>query len=478
MPSWISALLLDLLSLALLAALGVLAIRFLAPKANRFETAAVGLPIGIGLLTYVVFLSSWAGVEIRLETLTGIYVGLAILLIAGLRLQSAVRPRPLEETTSAEPPTGSRLADSAVWVILGVAALASVAISVGRSHTPFDASAIWAAKGYGIAKVGTIFAGRDWGAHGLGYPLNIPILISFFQLVDGDLIPGSKLVFPLFYLSMLLGAVGFWRRLRLGNLWVMIGSLLLATVPEVFRHATYGYVNIPASAYLTLGTMWGILGMARESKGYSLVGGLLLGFASWTRVEGSLYALVIVAAIAGAWLMTRPGRLHVVWLVAPVAVLGGTWLFFGQANGLSNDMAGGAIPAAIRGWSRGDLHLHSIRLIFGYTRRELLETHTWGLLFPLAMAALILYARRLVDRRVPEILALGLATLGASLATASLFYVGSYIRSDLVAWMTRGFPRAFFPAAILLGILVFALAGTPPFSGANASTVPGERVKA
>jgi len=29
-----------------------------------------------------------------------------------------------------------------------------------------DAAAIWAAKGYGIALEGTIFAGSSWGAHG------------------------------------------------------------------------------------------------------------------------------------------------------------------------------------------------------------------------------------------------------------------------------------------------------------------------
>jgi hypothetical protein len=309
-----------------------------------------------------------------------------------------------------------------------------------------------------MALEGTIFAARSWGAHSLSYPLNVPLLISSFQLVDGDILPGSKLLFPLFYASTLLGALGFWRRLRLSNGWLCAGVLLLGTIPEVFRHSTYGYVNIPASAYLVLGTLWGVSGLIEGSRERMTVAGLLLGLGCWTRVEGILYALVISGALAVAWLRLRTAAFPFAWLMAPLVIVGGTWLFFYRSYGVAGTQAGEAMAAAIAGWKAGDLHLHSLRLILGYFRRVLFDTETWGLLFPLSAALLLLHLRRLYDRAFPILMPLGLATLVTGVGTAGLFYVGSYARGDLVGWMTRGFPRAFFPAAILLVILSLATA--------------------
>jgi hypothetical protein len=285
-------------------------------------------------------------------------------------------------------------------------------------------------------------------------------LISVFQLADGDLLPGSKLLFPLFFGSILLGAAGFWRRLGMSYVWVCAGILFLGTLPEIFRHATYGYVNLPAAAYFALGTMWGVVGLAKGSRGQLAVAGLLLALGSWTRVEGILYALVIAGALAVSWWFLRPGAFPFWWLLVPVAVIGGTWLVFYGTYGVGSSQAGSAMAAALAGWRSGDLRLHSIRLIFGYFRRELLHTQTWGLLFPISIAFLALHVRKLFDRSFPEVFSLAMATLGCGIVTVGLFYVGSYARGDLVGWLTRGFPRAFFPAAILLAILGFVVAAS------------------
>jgi hypothetical protein len=215
--------------------------------------------------------------------------------------------------------------------------------------------------------------------------------------------------------------------------------------------------------------MWAVTGAALSRRDYMVVAGLLLGLGAWTRVEGILYALAISGAVGLVLLLQRRAVWPAVWLVAPVAVIGGIWLIFYRTYGLANSQAGNALFAALAGWKSGDLRLHSIRLILGYLRRELLDIHTWGLLFPLAAAFLLLGLRKLRDGTAA---ALALATVACGLVTAGLFYVGAYDRGDLVGWLTRGFPRAFFPAAILLAILSFVLAGANPRWATEESVPP------
>jgi hypothetical protein len=451
-----SLLALDVLLLALLAIPGALIARLAAPDIGKVETAAVAFPLGAGLFTFVVFVTSWMGVPIVPFSLATTYLILVVLPIV-TRCRMAGPPFIVAARPTVGEPKKMRLS-VALWLVVGLLVVVSAVISVGRSHTPFDGPAIWASKGYGIAKETTIFAADVWGAHGLGYPLNIPLTISVFQLADGDALPGSKLVFPVYYLSLLVGAAGFWRRLNARDLWILAGVLVLGTIPELFRHSTYTYVNLPASAYLALGTIWAVTGLTHGRRGDMLLAGLLLGLACWTRVEGVLFALAILAAVAGArWYLRGPHPFPILWLLGPVVAIGGTWLAFYRLHGLEASQAGGSMAALVAGWREGNLRLHSLRLILGYFRRELLDVETWGLLFPMAAAVIIANARKLIDRSVPEAFPLALASLGTGLATATLFYVGSYQGGQLVGWLTRGFPRAFFPTAILLVILAVVL---------------------
>ena len=58
-----------------------------------------------------------------------------------------------------------------------------------------DSIQIWGAKGYGIAITGSIKDVTDWETNTLAYPLHVPVLVAFFRLLSGDLLPSSKLIF-------------------------------------------------------------------------------------------------------------------------------------------------------------------------------------------------------------------------------------------------------------------------------------------
>ena len=96
--------------------------------------------------------------------------------------------------------------------------------------------AIWAVKGYGIAREGTIWAAGHWGDHGLAYPLNLPLLIANYRFT-GDMLPASKLIAPLFYISLCVGCLRFWLQRDVSPLTASLGAIGLAATPLLFEHA-------------------------------------------------------------------------------------------------------------------------------------------------------------------------------------------------------------------------------------------------
>src|SRR3989304_4936448 len=128
-----------------------------------------------------------------------------------------------------------------------------------------DGIAIWSVKGYGIAAAESIFGARQWGAFGLHYPLNLPLAIAAVRLIDGDVLPGSKIVFALFYLTLVLGCYVFLLRGGMLARVAALGTLLIATTPIVLDHGTNGYANLPMAAYLVLGGLFAIHGMVDGS---------------------------------------------------------------------------------------------------------------------------------------------------------------------------------------------------------------------
>ena len=457
MADLIFASMLDLLVLSGIVLLGIQAGRLMAPTATRMEAAAVSFPLGAGALTFGVFLISWSGVPLRPMTVVGVWTALFGLVTAIQMVGRRAVKGLVDVSRSGNALAPMRPARRAIWIGLAAIAILTLAISVGRSHTRWDAAAVWAAKGYGIAGEGTVFAARQWGAHGLAYPLNIPLLISFFQLANHDLVPGSKMIFPLFFLSTLVGIGSFWRRLAVPDGWVAAGIGVVATVPAIFEHATYGYANIPFASYVVLGSLWGSIGVARRSAPHALVAGVLLAFATWTRPEGMLYVLAVLAILLGSPLLVRPSRPLAARLVGPVAVVGCLWFSFYLLYGISGSQTGGAMASAIEGWKVGEFRLEDLRLILGYFRRSMLHLSVWGLLFPLSFVLIGVRLRKLLDRSSPEIGLTALAMLSTSVVTAGLFYVGSYTVDGLFAWLTRSFPRAYFPSAILLAALALAV---------------------
>ena len=213
----------------------------LAPQ-QRAELLGLAFPLGAGVLTWLLFLVSWVGLPLNLPSVIIVYaLALMAAVVIGARVlgNGSVEKRRSSGRPITSPSSADKLHTALLLLFAFLIGLAAF-IAVARSYSAWDAAAIWAPKGYGIAFEGSIFAGARWGAHGLGYPLNVPLLISVFTWLGGDILPGSKLIFPAFLASVSLGAYAFWIRQGVSTLLAGLGMLLVASVPSIFLHATIG----------------------------------------------------------------------------------------------------------------------------------------------------------------------------------------------------------------------------------------------
>ena len=465
----LSAAFLDALALMLLFIFGALVARLIDRDLRGLEWAAAAMPLGMGLLTWMVFILSWLGLRVAL----GLYL---VLMAAPLLLHLARRepllPRPRGRPRLPRPAAlqGGLRSNPllAVPVLLLTLLMATAfAISIGRGYSLYDGIANWALKGYGIALEGSVYAGERWGGHALAYPQNVPLMIAFFRLLDGDVLPGSKAIFPLFAASILAAFYAFMRRFKVPAPQALLGAGAVLSVPFIYLHATIGWGNLIMAGYLVLAVFFLTLGSTAGSRAKKTLGGFLLALAAWTRPEGLAYALALAALFAAYdWKRGRDRSLK--WLL-PTVLVAGSWLAFSYPD-LAQDRIGqtlgGLGPSLQSGWLRGG----ELASILRYALGRWSDPTVWGLLFWSLPPLLVLGALGKGLRRRPAVALVGAAGLIGLLIPLSIFYLGSFTRDDMDTFLWVFFDRAQIQGAVLLFAAAFlAAAGGDPRAGEQGS---------
>jgi hypothetical protein len=456
----IAAFLLDLLLILCLSLVGMLLSLLMVKKMGWLELLSLSFPLGAGVLTWFVFICSWIGLPVTLWS----FSLLLIIVVAFLLYLTIKRINQLGvefPTIGGKPLTFIRanLPSVAVWCVIAGFFFSSTIIAVGRSYSMWDSAAIWSVKGYGIVLGKSIFSAETWGAHALSYPMNIPLTVSFFRMVSGDLLPGSKFIFPLFFAATMLGIYVFWRQSHVPHFFAALGTLFIGVIPVVFFHSTIGYANLPLACYLLLGFFYSLRGMIRGDVRCQVVGGVLLGLAAWTRIEGVMYCLALVLSfLLSRWLTKRLEVNFVYWL-SPLIVISGIWLIFMVIYGLESHAV-----LVIEGYSSGGWRYINLPAILGivvYLRENLLNPDLWGIYFLVVGLFIVAGVWSIKPRDHPEAFTSFIAALALGASTLTLFYVTAYrFGIDFVeGWLRRGFPRAFLPATIMFGVVAILLVG-------------------
>jgi hypothetical protein len=464
----LGSLIIDLFVLGALFAFGGALTIVITNKFDWMEMLIFSLPLGGGIYTWVLFLASWAGLPIRVPLLIVTYALLMAVTLVILRTRA--------ETSDLElPPFPTRIFDKgnlkstiAIMAIVFVF-LISVGISVGRAYSTYDGIANWALKGYAFAEFETIFAGENWGGHGIAYPQNLPLLIATFKVFSGDMLPGSKFLFPLFTLSLVLGCVSYLRGQNVSVKNATLGGLILYSIPHVFLHSTIGFANLPFTTYLVLGTLWSITGLRNSRQSTLMLGGCMFALAAWTRPEGIGFSLALVTVLIIAhWIRGVRSWHFLPWLL-PVLIIPGIWLVFG-AGPLNDGIAGHAFRVFTQVIGQGKFTLDNLATIITFAGQRQITPRFWGLLIPALGAILMLTWRR---SRLTERLDLALAVFMAAAVPIGLVFVSSFRSPDLMTLLDINWDRWLFPFAALATVFTFSLLreGLEPSEGRT--SIPG-----
>jgi hypothetical protein len=473
-------LLLDVLLLTSILGLGALVAYCLLGEWATPRIASLAFPIGSGVLTWLIFLVSWAGLRLNAAVLTLVLAG-AYAVCLGIVWRRGRSPgrRPEAVVGSGDDPS-ERSPRILVWLI-GVTGLiivvANLLIAVSSSYSLWDSIAIWSLQGYGIAHAGSVFGAAE-GAHGLAYPMNIPLQVALFTLAGGDTLPGSKGVFPLYFLSLLVGVFVFSRSHGMDRAKAGLGTLGLATLPALFTESTSGYANAPMVVYLALGGMALLDGALRSSRRELLLGGLLLGFAGWTRVEGILYSGAVLLACFAVVAATRRPGIGWAWALVPIAVVLLPWFVFYRLNGSSGSQAMDSLSAALAALLTGQFHLGALRLVLLHAANALWDTGAWGWVWALAAFVAVLAFRAAPRAERIGFGAFAAMSLGTALVTILIFYLGSFGVGDLRGWLGRSFDRAYLVTPVLLLIGAIQLLVPSPSAAQGGPGDPGRFRKA
>jgi hypothetical protein len=431
------------------------------PDSSGTVAAAFAFPLGSGVLTLALFLLSMLGMPLTSGTIAAtLALGVAALALALWRR----RREPLRAASPRTERARWKIRDVLPLSVIFLLFLISLAVSMGRAYSTWDAAAIWGVKGYGIAHERTVQAGADWGSYGLTYPLNLPLQIAGFVALDGDVIPGSKLIPPLFYGSLALALIGYFRTRR-ATLGAWAALFLIAT-PIVFDHATQAYANLPFAVYIVLGTLLAIEGTTTGRRGAFVLSGLGLGMAIWTRPEGLILVGALYATIfAATRVLPSSIRPDWVWLI-PAVVVGGIWIAFSLTNGETTSMGGmlGNAAAAVRS---GRINLGAFYWIGRYFLRDLFRPSVWGVLLPALVLGAYLHLRG--RTRTEEWILLSTA-IAASVLILAFYYLVSF-SGNLEWWLDTGLSRMLMPGGLLL-----ALWAVSPWAGQRSrSSGPEQR---
>lgn len=294
--------------LALLcAASGALFVLLFWPRCLAFGTnwmlqACLSLGFGLGLFSIVFMLSRASG-----SSLLAVDLAVFALLLADYlyRIRSTgvvATPSPPRESTDSN------------WLLLVLRAAFAIALLAGLysalrrtiAHPDgdgWDAFAIWNLHARFLFRGGAHW--RDgftsvipWSHP--DYPLLLPAAVAHFWTGLGresQVVPALiGLVFTFSTLALLFSSLAMLR----GRISAMLGGLTLLSTPFFIEQGTAQYADVPLSFFIlatvVLLCLYENKSGVRRPGGLAIMAGVSCGFAAWTKNEGLLFLLAIVAS--------------------------------------------------------------------------------------------------------------------------------------------------------------------------------------
>jgi hypothetical protein len=419
---------------------------FLLPNNSVWANLGIGFGLLSGIYSFAGFLFMYFDLIQSPRILLFLFAGLTAILVVSILVKNKDRIKRLKELIT------FRFQTDFCLIIIILLGLGFSFFSIGSGFAGSDAYVLWGPKAIGLIEDG-LPGVVNRGTNATIYPLHIPILLAMFLDAFGNFLPLAKVIFPLFYFSLLLMMYEFLKG-RFGNHLSGLSTVVFGTLPLIARHARLGYANLPLTYYLTISVILLLNGLSKRggSKGtFFLLSGIFLAFSIWTRPEGTYLVLIIIIIGIVQLIRSSEGQMgSYLRLIIPPLLMVLTWEMTSNQFYTGVSQAESGFSGFLRSISQGEFQLKNVSAILGYLMQELVNFQTWGVIGAGLIMAVILGIKKRYSFSIQSS-TLAIAAISSVTLIIGIYYLlPFYFNPDVAWWLRSGFNRMIMPSIALL----------------------------
>jgi hypothetical protein len=318
-------------------------------ETSLIERIILGFGIGMGLVTYEIFLMGVVGIPFSLSIIAAGQVIFSLLMIfliyySGRQLGSLLSRAP-----------GSAFFDGAarprgLYLFVSIFLLGWIAIKVvlvfheGMTRPMFswDTWANWAAgakfffyqKGLFLERGSEHFFGDGYRAF-LGHPLHTTLLQVWTALWLGEFHEAYVKLWNSFYFLATLGLFFFFLKRESSWFYALLMTFFLSTIPLLTFHGTSGYAELPLAFYSLVAALLFFRYMKSADRGLLALSGVSLAMGIMTKNEGLFFVVAVGFTLFLFLIFTRRKFFaNILWFVLPFVIFSAPWFIFKRVYGL------------------------------------------------------------------------------------------------------------------------------------------------
>lgn len=356
---------------------GFLLARLILSESNFFESASVGVLLGIGLVTFILFLTSWIGVKITYVStfLTAIFLIFVVVLFYILLKRLGNLKNLFTLGVIAKPGLIELFFGGAIFLFV----LLSFCLSTYFPVTVWDALALYDFRAKVISEYGYFVQISNQFSYFAHYPLFTSLSHVIVYLSGGS---NPQFIYSMLFVSFLISFYFLLRRVVTRNISV-IATFSLAILPEMLQHSTIAYTNLPYTIFYVLGIIYLYIAYLKNKNNYVLLSGILIGLSTWVRADLPFWMTgLIFALIVG---VKQKKVLPIITYLIPFLIIQQTWNLF-AAGLFGSDYSTSGQLSSVGASILGGLNLNRFLEVFAYLYKNVISF--WGMLLPIFILAI------------------------------------------------------------------------------------------
>lgn len=396
--------------------------RLLLGKKELFYSMSLGFLIYSSLLTFLLFIFGWAGMNINehtlflLTSLLGIFA-LIINLVLGWRLKFEITKFDIDKLCSLE---------KLVLCMIAVLLFSSLVHGFYWPAVDWDSIALYDSRArfiYSTEELSSIV----FRSYYLIYPLGTSLLHTVVYIIGFT----TPLFLYTLYFACFLVCYYYISAESFGNKYALASSFLVAITYSLYAHAQIAYTNLPYSIFVSLGLITLFRSIKKIEVRQWLISAMLIGFSSWHRITEPFWVLAVIISL----IIACYHRKIIIFLPYAALSVVARYVWVAYQSKYLNDL--NSQESLITTYIEkiiGNLNFDSIWTVFVYTWNNAVAQSGW-LIFAFLASMVIQYMNA---KRVSLEITIQLLIIFGMYA---LLYAGSYFyysEEAFETWLTYG----------------------------------------